>query len=104
MRFADYTKVVDILCAERRGELSQAHRGLFRTPFYWQAFRMVPRRERIDDFDHEGTLPADLPLQILCENHAGTYVVPFLCRWHDGAWLGRELIKLAATVLLTRAG
>jgi hypothetical protein len=47
---------------------------------------VVTRQERINDFDHEGTPPADRPLQILCEDHAGTYVVPFLCRWQDGAW------------------
>jgi hypothetical protein len=46
---------------------------------------MVTRQERIDDFDHEGTPPVDKPLQILCDNHVGTYVVPFLCRWRDGA-------------------
>jgi hypothetical protein len=34
---------------------------------------VVTRQERINDFDHEGTPPADQPLQILCEDHAGTY-------------------------------
>jgi hypothetical protein len=47
---------------------------------------MVTRQERIDGFDHEGTPPSDQPLQILCEDHVGTYVVPFLCRWRDGKW------------------
>jgi hypothetical protein len=25
-------------------------------------------------------------LELLCEDHIGTYVIPFLCRWRDGAW------------------
>jgi len=23
----------------------------------------------------------DQPLELLCEDHVGTYVIPFLCRW-----------------------
>jgi hypothetical protein len=37
---------------------------------------VVTRQERINDFDHEGTPLSDRPFQILCEDHAGTYVVP----------------------------
>ena len=37
---------------------------------------MVTRQERIDDFIHEGSPPNDQPLQILCEDHVGTYVIP----------------------------
>jgi hypothetical protein len=47
---------------------------------------MVTRQERISDFIHEGTPPIDRPLQILCEDHNGTYLIPFLCRWRDGEW------------------
>jgi hypothetical protein len=47
---------------------------------------LATRQERIDDFDHEGSPPADQPLQILCEDHVGTYVVPFLCQWRNGVW------------------
>ena len=36
---------------------------------------MVTRQERIDDFIHEGSPPNDQPLQILCEDHVGTYVI-----------------------------
>jgi hypothetical protein len=43
---------------------------------------MATRQERIDVFVHEGTPPTDRPLEILCEDHVGTYVIPFLCRWH----------------------
>ena len=36
--------------------------------------RMVTRQERIDDFIHKGSPPIDQPLQILCEDHVGTYL------------------------------
>jgi len=104
MRFADCTKVVDIRCAEGKVDLSQAYRGLFETPVLLTSFPVVTRQERINDFDHEGTPPADQPLQILCEDHAGTYVVPFLCQWQDGAW--RSVVsdrRIEATVIGWRA-
>jgi hypothetical protein len=47
---------------------------------------MVTRKERIDAFSHEGAPPTDLPLELLCEDHVGTYVIPFLCRWNSGTW------------------
>jgi hypothetical protein len=48
--------------------------------------RMATRQQRIGDFTHDGVPPADQPLELLCEDHVGTYVVPFLCRWKSGAW------------------
>src|SRR5258708_36123757 len=47
--------------------------------------RMATRQERIGAFTHQGLPPADQPLELLCEDHVGTYVVPFLCRWSGGA-------------------
>jgi hypothetical protein len=43
---------------------------------------VVTRQERINDFDHEGTPPVDQPLQVLCEDHVGTYSFRFFA---DGA-------------------
>lgn len=48
--------------------------------------RMATRQERIGAFTHEGSPPADQPLELLCEDHVGTYVIPFLCRWSSGIW------------------
>ena len=47
---------------------------------------MVTRAYRLSEFDSEGAPPAELPLQLLCEDHCGTYVLPYACRWSDGAW------------------
>jgi hypothetical protein len=61
---------------------------------------MATRRERIDAFSHGGTPPTDQPLELLCEDHVGTYVIPFLCRWRNGAWQSLDTDKcIEATVL-----
>jgi hypothetical protein len=38
---------------------------------------MVTRQARIDAFN-EGVPPTDQSLELLCEDHVGTYVIPFL--------------------------
>jgi hypothetical protein len=40
--------------------------------------RMVTRQARIDAF-HQGVPATDQSLELLCEDHVGTYVIPFLC-------------------------
>jgi hypothetical protein len=47
---------------------------------------MATRQQRLDAFVHEGEPPADRRLELLCEDHVGTYVLPFLCRWSSGDW------------------
>jgi hypothetical protein len=46
---------------------------------------MATRQDRIDEFS-TSTPPDGLPVELLCEDHAGTYLLPFPCRWMDGAW------------------
>jgi hypothetical protein len=59
---------------------------------------MVTRQARIDAF-HEGVPPTDQSLELLCEGHVGTYVIPFPCRWRSGAWQSAETGKsIEATV------
>ena len=61
---------------------------------------MATRQERIDEFDHEGSPPTDESLEILCEDHVGTYIVPFRCQWTDGAWQNAKTRRrIEATVL-----
>ena len=61
---------------------------------------MVTRDERIKAFDHDGDPPADQPLELLCEDHNGTYVIPFPCRLSDGAWQSVETgRRIEATVI-----
>ncbi len=61
---------------------------------------MASRQARIDTFIHEGMPPADQSLELLCEDHVGTYVIPFLCRWTGAAWQSVETDKpIEATVI-----
>ena len=46
---------------------------------------MATRDHRLREFN-EGPPPANEPLQLLCEDHNGTYVLPFPCEWREGTW------------------
>jgi hypothetical protein len=61
---------------------------------------MATRQHRLDAFIHEGDPPLEQPLELLCEDHVGTYLIPFLCRWTGGAWLSMETDSpIEATVI-----
>lgn len=46
---------------------------------------MATRNDRFATFAN-GTPPPGQRLQLLAEDHNGTYVLPFICEWRDGAW------------------
>ncbi len=48
---------------------------------------MVTREERLAEFRPLAETPGPGPLRLLCEDHVGSYVVPFPCIYRDGAWL-----------------
>lgn len=45
---------------------------------------MATRQYRLSEFN-QGQAP-DRAVEVLCEDHNGTYVLPYLCEWRDGAW------------------
>jgi hypothetical protein len=47
---------------------------------------MATREKRLAQFDGCGDPPQNLPVEVLCEDHSGTYQLPFACRWIDGHW------------------
>jgi len=47
---------------------------------------LANRQQRLDDFGEEGEPPTGEPLELLCEDHVGTYVIPFPCQWVDRVW------------------
>ena len=51
---------------------------------------MATRERRLAEFNGEGEPPADQPVQVLCEDHSGTYQLPFACRFVNGEWLNDE--------------
>ena len=71
---------------------------------YQGEYEIGSRQERIDDFIHEGMPPTDQPLQVLCEDHNGTYLISFLCRWREGMWQNAKTSRsIEATVIGWRA-
>jgi hypothetical protein len=59
-------------------------------PFSRRIKKMATRERRLAEFDGNGEPPPDLPVQVLCEDHSGTYQLPFACRFVDGTWRNHE--------------
>jgi hypothetical protein len=51
---------------------------------------MVTRNARIADFTIDQNPALGRSVELLCEDHVGTYVLPFPCRFEEGAWLNAE--------------
>jgi hypothetical protein len=51
---------------------------------------MVTRERRLAEFDGLGAPPPDRAVEVLCEDHSGTYLLPFACRFTAGQWLNDE--------------
>jgi hypothetical protein len=49
--------------------------------------RAAARQRRLASFPGEGTPPVGKACQLLCEDHVGTYTLPYHCQWSDGTWL-----------------
>jgi hypothetical protein len=46
---------------------------------------MATRDYRLAEFS-QALPPTQKLLQVLAEDHSGTYVLPFFCEWRDGEW------------------
>ena len=46
---------------------------------------MATREDRLSEFRQDAP-PLRKPVELLCEDHNGTYALPYECRWIDGAW------------------
>jgi hypothetical protein len=46
---------------------------------------MATRESLLAQFS-QGVPKEDRPLQILCEDQGGTYIIPYPCEWTEGAW------------------
>jgi hypothetical protein len=58
--------------------------------FLMENHGMATRERRLAEFNGNGEPPPDQPVQVLCEDHSGTYQLPFACRWVDGEWRNNE--------------
>ena len=48
--------------------------------------RIAARQQRLAAFPGEGKPPADQACELLCEDHVGTYALPYRCSWTKGTW------------------
>ncbi|MFO1110288.1 MAG: hypothetical protein U1E61_13965 [Bradyrhizobium sp.] len=61
---------------------------------------MATREKRLAQFDGLGSPPPELAVEVLCEDHSGTYQLPFPCRFIDGQWRNDQSgIAVEATVI-----
>jgi hypothetical protein len=58
--------------------------------FLTENYGMATRERRLAEFNGNGEPPPDQPVQVLCEDHSGTYQLPFACRWVDGEWRNEQ--------------
>jgi hypothetical protein len=47
---------------------------------------VATREQRLSEFTTDRDPPSDIAVQVLCQDHIGTYVLPFLCRLHEQSW------------------
>jgi hypothetical protein len=61
---------------------------------------MATREKRLAQFDGSGEPPPGEAVEVLCEDHSGTYQLPFPCFCIDGQWHNQESGgRLEATVV-----
>ena len=46
---------------------------------------MVTREARIAEFN-SGTPTSGVGVDVLCQDHNGTYTLPFACKWDGSTW------------------
>jgi hypothetical protein len=47
---------------------------------------VATRQARLDQFPNDATRAAGTAFELLCEDHNGTYLLPFLCDWREDGW------------------
>ena len=60
---------------------------------------MATLQHRLSEFTSEGDPPERAQLEVLCRDHNGTYVLPFTCEWHTGAWHSQGGSRIEAAVI-----
>jgi hypothetical protein len=61
---------------------------------------MATRSERLNEFVADRDPAPGNPVELLCEDHRGTYVLPFLCQWTDAGWRNTETKEAIEAMVL----
>jgi len=65
-----------------------------------EIFGMATRDRRLAEFDGAGEPPPGQRVEVLCEDHSGTYQLPFACRYVEGRWQNDAAgVAVEATVI-----
>jgi hypothetical protein len=48
--------------------------------------RVAARQQRLAAFPGQGNPPRGVACELLCEDHVGTYALPYFCHWLNGTW------------------
>ena len=51
------------------------------------SIKMVQRADRLANFNTDSDPAPDTMVQVLCQDHVGTYLLPFLCSMTDRGWV-----------------
>ena len=54
---------------------------------------MATRQERIAEFDTGAVPETGAPMELLCEDHVGTYTLPFLGIFKDAHWRNAKTME-----------
>ena len=61
---------------------------------------MATRQARLEAFPSDADRPEGQVFELLCEDHVGTYVIPFPCRLSGGVWHNVDTgSRIEATVI-----
>jgi hypothetical protein len=61
---------------------------------------MATRQHRLEQFNQQGEPLLGAAVELLCEDHNGTYLLPFDCHRVDGAWHGlKSGLRIEADVV-----
>jgi hypothetical protein len=61
---------------------------------------MATRKNRLNDFITDRDPPPDYPVQVLCEDHVGTYLIRFPCQRTDGTWRNQATGEVIAGTVI----
>ena len=61
---------------------------------------MVTREHRLSEFNTKGEPASGTPVELLCEDHNGTYVLPFPCHRVGGAWHAAKSGQIIEAIVL----
>jgi hypothetical protein len=61
---------------------------------------MVTFRERLADFISDRYPDEKMPVEVLCKDNKGTYVVPYACCRFDGKWRNFETDEMVTADII----